>query len=74
MPFNDDSLVREFTFDYSADLNFCGVSSRDYTITVTGTAGEVVLTDDSAFFVLTVKNPCIDPDYIVINQAPLPVG
>ena len=75
MLFDDDPTVRQFTFNYSADLDFCGASSKDYTITVIGTAGEEVTeTSASPTFVLTVKNPCIDSDYLVINKAPLPVG
>jgi hypothetical protein len=32
MPFNDDPLEREFTFDYSTDLTFSGDESNEYTI------------------------------------------
>lgn len=74
LTFNADPLFREFSFSYSADLNLCGLASTDYTVTVTGTAGDVIETSDSADFILTLRNPCIDPAYIVINQVPLPVG
>ena len=72
--FNDDPLVREFSFYYDADLLLCGLASTDYTVTVTGTAGNVVETSGSASFLLKLRNPCIDPAYITINQVPLPVG
>ena len=32
--FDDDPAVREFTFDYSADLDLCGISSINYETTV----------------------------------------
>ena len=41
---------------------------------MTGTSGKVIETSASADFTLTLRNPCIDPDYIVIDQEPLPVG
>ena len=37
--FNDDASVRTFTFNYSADLDLCGLVSIDYTVTVTGEIG-----------------------------------
>ena len=74
LTFNSDPLVREFAFNYSADLLLCGLASTDYTVTVTGTAGNIIETSDSADFILTLRNPCIDPAYITINQVPLPVG
>ena len=37
--FNDDPTIREFTFDYSADLDLCGISSKSYEVTVSGEIG-----------------------------------
>ena len=34
----------------------------------------MIETSDSADFTLTLRNPCIDPAYIVINQKPLPAS
>jgi len=48
-------------------LALSGASSTDYTITVTGTAGNVDETTGSATFDLTISNPCIDPDYVTIT-------
>ena len=72
--FNSDAAVREFSFSYAADLNLCGPVSTDYIVTVTGEAGNVVTTNGSATFILTLKNPCIDPNFTTIQQVPLPVG
>ena len=58
--FDSDPTVRQFTFDYEADLNLCGSSSIIYGVTVTGVVGNTVPISDTAIFTLTLKNPCID--------------
>ena len=40
--FDPDPAVREFTFHYEADILLTGPSSIGYTVTVTGTTGNVV--------------------------------
>ena len=38
--FDNDTTVREFTFDYSAaDLDLCGSTSLDYTVTISAEIG-----------------------------------
>jgi len=72
--FNSDPLVREFTIHYDADLLLCGATSTNYSVRVKGTVGNIVVRSDSATFTLTLKNPCIDPAFVQINQVALPVG
>ena len=43
-------------------------------IAVSGRAGENVITAVSATFILRVKNPCIDPEFVSISQKELPIG
>ena len=63
-----DAVSRTFTFDYSADLDLSGPTSKTYTITMTATSQSV-----STFktFDLTVKNPCIEPSINTIVLPPL---
>ena len=51
-----------------------GADFIDYTVSVTGEAGNVTPTTGSSSFILKVKNPCIDPAYLTIDTSPLPVG
>ena len=69
--FNADATVRTFTFSYIADLLLSGAVSTDYTIEVTGTAGNITPTSGSNSFLLTLKNPCIDPAFVTITEAVL---
>jgi len=62
--FNDDAMVRQFTFDYASDLLLCGATNTDYQISVTGTSGNVVPVSNSAQLILTLKNPCIDSNFV----------
>ena len=64
--FNGDPLERRFTFNNVDDLSLAGSSFTDYTITVTGTIGNVVTKSESSSFNLRIKNPCIDPNYVTI--------
>lgn len=65
--FNDDPAIREFSFLYDSNLDLCGATSTAYTITVTGTSGNIVSAVNSASFTLTLKNPCIDPNFVTIS-------
>ena len=69
-----DALTQTFTFDYSSDVILSGSDFIDYTVTVTGEAGNITPTTGSSSFILKVKNPCIDPAYLTIATTPLPVG
>ena len=71
LTFNDDPLTREFSFNYSSVLFNTRASSKEYIVTVTGTSGNMIETSDSADFTLTLRNPCIDPAYVTIEQAVL---
>ena len=66
-PQSFDDITRIFTIDYETDLDFSGLTSKTYTIEVTGTAGNVTPTSDSNSFDLTVKNPCLDPSFVTIE-------
>lgn len=64
--FNGDQAIRQFDFLSSNDLSLSGPVSTDYKITVTAVAGNIVEQSASAEFTLTLKNPCIDPNYVTI--------
>ena len=70
-PLSFDDIARVFTIDYETDLDFSGPTSKSYTIEVTGTAGNVSPTSDSNSFDLTIKNPCIDPNFVTIEEKTL---
>ena len=55
----------------SADISLSGPVSTDYVITVKAESGNVVKKSDSASFILKLKNPCIDPNYVSIQKAVL---
>jgi len=72
-----DGSTRTFKFLYTANLNplISPLNSfKDYTITVTGTSGDITPGLVSSTFNLKVKNPCIDPAYVSITTAPFPAG
>ena len=66
-PLSFDDITRVFTIDNETNLDFSGSTSKTYTIEVTGTAGNVSPTSDNSSFDLTIKNPCIDPNYVTIE-------
>ena len=72
--FTFDDVNQKFTFSYSADLLLSGPTSTDYTITVTGTSGNIVPASGFTTFKLTLKNPCIDPTFVTIQKEALPAG
>ena len=56
-----------FTFGQSEDISLAGDLFTDYTITVTGMDGRLPpMSSASTTFVLRIKNPCHDPDYVQI--------
>ena len=66
-----DQFTRTFTFNYSDDLLPSGSDSTDYTVTVTGSAGSVDSRSEVTTFVLTVANPCIDSNFVLVVEPPL---
>lgn len=70
---NFDPVARLFKFKYSDDLNLCDSTSKDYIIAFKGKSGPVEPQSATATFTLKLKNPCIDPAFVVINQVALPV-
>ena len=68
--FNNDATVREFTFNNSADLSLCGLTSIDYTVTVNAEIGMTEKQKASQTFTLTLKNPCIDSNFVTYASNP----
>ena len=66
-----DPVTRTFSFSQDTDLSLSGATFTDYTITVTGQAGNVTPVQGQESFNLRLKNPCIDPTYVTIAQVPL---
>ena len=70
--FDDDHLAREFTFHYVDGLALSGLGSQDFEVTVTGELGDGTMSakvQAQSKFTLTLKNPCIDPGFVTIQQA-----
>jgi len=66
-----DPVTRTFSFSQDTDLSLSGATFTDYTITVTGQAGNITPVQGQESFSLRLKNPCIDPTYVTIAQVPL---
>ena len=67
-----DSRNRKFTFYYDKDTSLAGDHNngeyeKEYTVTVTGSAGRKTVVSDTGTFKLTIKNPCINPEYYTID-------
>ena len=72
-----DDVLRTFTFDHTANLDPLInplVASKDFTVTVTGTSGEITPVSVDVSFNLKVLNPCFDPAFVWIDSASLPTG
>ena len=69
-----DPATLQFKFKYSAKLDLSGPTSKGYIVSVKGISGSTVPMSATATFTLTLKNPCIDSAFVVINQVSLPVG
>ena len=68
-----DLNTMTFTFGSSDEIDLAGNDAIDYTITVTGinigvTSAASVANTLVRSFVLRVKNPCLDPDFITIEE------
>ena len=66
-----EDLNRVFTIYNKSNIDLSGPASKTYKIEVTGTAGNVTPTSGKASFDLTVKNPCISPDFVTIQAEAL---
>lgn len=63
-----DRNLKQFSFFYQGNTDLSGPTEEVYTIHLHASAGKgegVIETSDS--FTLTVKNPCINPDYYLIT-------
>ena len=69
-----EDTTQTLTFEQLDDLLLSGPESKNYIISVTGVAGNVIKVQDSASFNLSLLNPCIDPTFVTITKQPLPVG
>ena len=56
------------------DLTLAGASSVDYLVTLKAKVGTSNTIEKQSTFTLTLKNPCVDPDFVSINKLPLPIG
>ena len=68
---NADMTVREFTFSNLLDITLSGLTSVDYIVTVNADTGISEVKADAATFTLTLKNPCIDPNFVFIKPSVL---
>ena len=61
-------------FSQNTDLSLSGSTYKDYTVTMTGTAGNVTPVQGQASFNLRIKNPCIDSSFLTVKTTALPTG
>ena len=66
--------MRTFTFFNDDNVSIAGAVGQDYTITVTGEIGTITAMTASETFTLTLKNPCIDRNFVKIDKVNLPSG
>ena len=66
--------MRKFTFHNVLDTKIAGVFAKEYSITLVARTGTMKVIEESSSFKLTLKNPCIDPDYVTIQKTALLVG
>ena len=62
-----DEEKRAFSFYKVDDLALSGSSSAMYRIIVTGETGNIQTKSSKSSFKLTIRNPCIDTDYVKIG-------
>ena len=63
-----DAESRTFTVEYVNDLHLSGLVESSYVITITGTTGSQEVLTATSTFEITFKNPCIDPEFLTIQQ------
>ena len=61
-----DEATLTFTFEYDASLNV--VQDNPYGILVRGTAGTVNPTTGQTILLLTIKNPCLEANYVTFSN------
>lgn len=59
-----DTATNTFTFFNDFDLGPASMIQESYTITITATTSNGL--SGTVDFILTLKNPCIDPNYVEI--------
>lgn len=64
---NSNMASRTFSFVYDKDLRLADGSSADYKITIIGTIGKRTTKTAKTTFSLTLKDPCIDSDFVTID-------
>lgn len=69
-----DQLTRTFMISQADDLSLSGPISRDHTVRVIGESGSSRTVTGSQYFLLRLKNPCIDPAFVTVEAAELPGG
>ena len=72
--FNSDQTLRLFSFFNDDRIGVAGPTQTVYTVTVKAVLGTATILEATSSFQLTVKNPCIDPAFVSIDQAALPAG
>ena len=67
--FDANQDVRTFTFEHLTSLVISGLTQTTYTVTVTGSSGygDNFFFDDASFL-LTIKNPCNDQNFVQITN------
>ena len=68
------SSERKIVFFWKDDFSFCGDSSKDWTVSISGSTGLVTSRGASAEFTLTLKNPCGDPNLVELEPVALPTN
>ena len=69
-----DQVSRTISFTDNTDLLLSGATFLEYTVTVTGVAGNISEVSGFTSFALKVKNPCINPAFVTIDSKALPTG
>lgn len=65
---NFDASSMTLTIHYDTDLALSGPTETNYQVVLTGISGTF---EASEAFTLTIKNPCIDPNFTVIEMPSL---
>ena len=72
--FDANPSKRIFTFHNEHDLQITGSHSKQYTVTIIARTGTLEVLEESTSFHLTLRNPCIDPEFVTIEKSALPAG
>ena len=66
---NSDPVSPSVEFNNVDDLTLASASSKDYQVTIIGTVGSL---SKESEFTLTLKNPCIDSNFVQLSPVPQP--